>query len=455
MATFRRPRTDPRSNMLGVWINGEHVGTWSAQDGEHRLQYDDAWLDSNAGRWLSLSLPFTPGNVPHRGEVVRNWFDNLLPDSDAIRRRMAEKFTQGNTDTFALLAALGRDCVGAVQLLPMGHAPSKLTQIEATPLSVAGVEQMINNAVGSARVLGQLSEDDFRISIAGAQEKTALLWHDGQWCKPLHATPTTHIFKLPLGLVGNVRADMHDSVENEWLCAQLLALLGLPVAPCAISNFGQRKVLVVERFDRALQEPPDQTAWLARLPQEDFCQALGVPGPRKYESDGGPGVRDVIRVLDNSALAQQDKLVFVRALLAFWLMAATDGHAKNFSIFLERGGGYRMTPLYDVLSAWPIIGNGANLVSPRRAKLAMALRSKNTHYHLHEIQTCHWQTLALQSGVPDAFDHMVALVLQVPYALEQAAALLPPGFPLPVFDAIRRGMTAQADRFVEDLEVST
>ena len=143
---------------------------------------------------------------------------------------------------------------------------------------------------------------------------------------------------------------------------------------------------------------------------------------------------------------------FVLAQLAFWLMAAIDGHAKNFSIFLERGGGYRLTPLYDVLSAWPIIGNGPNQINLRRAKLAMALRSKNTHYHLHEIQTRHWQALAAQSGAPDAFDAMVALVLQVPYALEQVEALLPPGFPVRVCRSIRTGMLAQAEKFVAGLD---
>ncbi len=110
-----------------------------------------------------------------------------------------------------------------------------------------------------------------------------------------------------------------------------------------------------------------------------------------------------------------------------------------------------MTPLYDVLSAWPIIGNGPNQVSPRRAKLAMALRNKNTHYHLHEIRTRHWEALARQSGVPGAFDQMVALVLQVPDALERVAAQLPPDFPKPVFTAIRKGMLAQAEKFVAEL----
>ncbi len=451
MVTFRRPRTSPQENMLVVWTNGEQVGTWSVANGGHRFQYDSQWLLSPAARQLSLSLPFMPDNLPHRGEVVHNFFDNLLPDSDAIRRRLSDKFATGSTGAFELLAAIGRDCVGAVQLLPAGLEPEGFNQIKATPLDENAVEQAINNAVAAGRVLGQQNEDDFRISIAGAQEKTALLWHDGQWCRPLGATPTTHIFKLPLGLVGNIRADMHTSVENEWLCAQILSLLGLPVAPCEIATFGQRKVLVVERFDRALEQPPGQLPWLARLPQEDFCQALGVAGDMKYESDGGPGVRAVLRQLDGSSQASTDKLVFINTLLAFWLLAATDGHAKNFSIFLERGGGYRMTPLYDVLSAWPIIGNGPNQVNPRRAKLAMALRSKNAHYYLHEIQTRHWQTLAQQSGVPGAFDSMVALVLQVPIALERMAAQLPESFPAKVWRPVRAGMLAQTQKFLDNM----
>ena len=451
MVTFRRPRTDPKASMLGVWTNGERVGTWRIADGEHSFQYATNWPASHAGRALSLSLPFTPDNIAHRGDIVRNFFDNLLPDSDAIRRRMQGKFSTASTDTFDLLAAVGRDCVGAVQLLPFDLSPDGYDRIEAVPLNDVGVERAIDTALTGGRVLGQLEPDDFRISIAGAQEKTALLWHAGQWNRPLRATPTTHIFKLPLGLVGNMRADMSESVENEWLCAKLLSLLGLQVADCEIATFGQRKVLVVKRFDRALQSPRGRAPWLARLPQEDFCQALGVAGERKYESDGGPGIRAILRQLNTSSNADTDKLTFIQAQLAFWLMAATDGHAKNFSIFLQRGGGFHMTPLYDVLSAWPIMGTGPNQVHPRRAKLAMALRSKNAHYHLHEITTRHWQALAQQSGVPGAFDQMVGLVLQVPDALQRIAAELPDGFPQRVFKPIRAGMLAQAEKFMNEL----
>jgi serine/threonine-protein kinase HipA len=442
MVTFRRPRTDPHARTLAVWANGERVGSWSATGAQHAFQYHDSWIASPAGRQLSLSIPFTPGNVPHRGDAVRNFFDNLLPDSDAIRRRVAEKFST-DTNTFDLLAAIGRDCVGAVQLLPPDMTPDGFNRIDCAPLDEQGVEQAIDSAMSGLRVVGQQEADGFRISIAGAQEKTALLRHADKWCHPTGATPTTHIIKLPLGLIGGMRADMTTSVENEWLCGKLLSELGFDVAPSQIATFGHRKVLVVDRFDRALQIPPGKPQWLARLPQEDFCQALGVPVLKKYESDGGPGIRDIMRILHTSSHAEQDKLTFTLAQLAFWLLAATDGHAKNFSIFHERGGTYRMTPLYDVLSIWP--------VNPRRAKLSMALRSKNTHYHLNEIHVRHWQALAAQTGVPDAFDRMVALVLLVPDAIARAQALLPDRFPKSVFTAIRRGMIAQAERFVAEL----
>jgi serine/threonine-protein kinase HipA len=447
-----RVRPGRSGGRLAVWANGSLIGTWEYLAGEHQFAYDPTWLTSPASRRLSLSLPFMPGNLPHRGAFVGNFFDNLLPDSETIRRRLQGKFRTPSAGTFDLLAAIGRDCVGAVQLLPVGVEPTGWNRIDALPLDEAGVEKVIDHAVTAARVLGQDSEEDeLRISLAGAQEKTALVRHQDRWCKPAGATPTTHIFKLPMGLVGNMRADMSSSVENEWLCARLLTALGFPVAGCEIGHFGQRKALIVERFDRLLTATDDGTPWLARLPQEDFCQALGLPSSLKYQSDGGPGMRELMRLMELGSNANGDKLTFVKAQLAFWLMAATDGHAKNFSIFHERGGGYRMTPLYDVLSIWPIIGTGPNQLSPRRAKLAMALRGKNVHYQLNEIHSRHWQTLALQSGVADAFDQMVALVLQVPVALEEAQAQLPAGFPRVLFDSIKRGMMAHATKFMEEL----
>lgn len=430
---------------LDIWMNGERVGTWFwTRTGVPALRYDDAWLRSPSMRALSLSLPIPAGEKELRGPAVENYFDNLLPDSERIRERLRRRFRTASTRAADLLAAIGRDCVGAVQLLPAGQLPDAFDRIDSDALTNTQVAQILRN-VTSDPVLGQvLEDDDFRISIAGAQEKTALLRIGDRWHRPHGATPTTHILKLPLGLIGNMRADMTHSVENEWLCAQLMTAFGFEVAATEIGRFGDQKALVVERFDRRRM---DNGRWIARLPQEDFCQATGTPSAFKYENEGGPGTRQCLALLAASDDARADRRRFVLVQLAFWLMAATDGHAKNYSIFLRRGGGYAMTPLYDVLSAWPIIGNGPNMLSIHKARLAMALRGKNAHYKIASIQTRHWQALAAQSGVEDAFDAMVALVQKVPSALDAVERTLPSDFPLHVWQSINAGVRAQCRSF--------
>ena len=308
---------------------------------------------------------------------------------------------------------------------------------------------------------GQREEDDLRIAIAGAQEKTALLRMGGKWYRPMGTTPTTHILKLPLGRVGNMRADMTDSVENEWLCGQLMNELGLATAESEIATFGESKALVVTRFDRRWQGVPEggeqkarfkpaQDAWIARLPQEDFCQALGIASDRKYESDGGPSVRDCLVVLANSEQADEDRATFALAQLAFWLLAATDGHAKNFSIQHRRGGRFHLAPLYDVLSAWPIIGRGPKQLPYQRARLAMAQRGQNAHSRLNELNVSHWQRLAASCG-PGVLDRMTAMVERVDDALQAVERRLPAGFPDNVGSRVAEGMRRHAAQFLRSV----
>ena len=291
------------SRALGVWTNGIRVGRWLIPaSGPMSFSYDPSWVSSEEARPLSLSLPMNLDGVPIQGEKVGFFFDNLLPDSDAIRQRIRHRFHTRSGDTFDLLEAIGRDCVGAIQLLPEGRVPEGVSEITVTPLDETGVEKELLGAI-SLPSMSQAEEEDFRISIAGAQEKTALTWQDGRWCKPHGATPTTHIFKLPLGLVGGKQMDMTLSLENEWLCARLLAGYGLSIASCEVKQFGTTRALVVQRFDRQLHSSGHY--WL-RLPQEDLCQATGTPSSLKYESDGGPGLTDIAQVLQGSQARNDD-----------------------------------------------------------------------------------------------------------------------------------------------------
>ena len=383
-------------------------------------------------------------NLPLKGETVGFYFDNLLPDSEHIRRRLQSRFHTQSRDAFDLLQAIGRDCVGAVQLLPENAMPEEIFSIHAEPLDEAGVAGLLTATVASSPIHGSGDEDEFRISIAGAQEKTALTWHDNRWCRPIGSTPTTHIFKLPLGLVGHRQADMRTSVENEWLCAELLRAYGLPVARCEIQRFAEQKALVVQRFDRKLAASGQY--WL-RLPQEDFCQATGTPGSAKYESEGGPGLIDIARILHGSEARDEDLATLLRAQLLFWMLAATDGHAKNFSLHLLAGGRYRLTPLYDVLSAWPVTGGGPNHLDSSKLRLAMALRGKNTHYRIKDMQRRHFNATAQQCGFGQDMEGIIEEVLsETPGVIEQVGAKLPAGFPEDIFEAITQGLIQSAER---------
>jgi serine/threonine-protein kinase HipA len=430
--------------VLQVWMNGEHVGEWRRPPGGggQEFAYAESWLSSPSVRPISLALPLRPATKPHRG-AVETFFDNLLPDNRAIRERIQRRFGAASTGAFDLLQEIGRDCVGALQLLPEDHPPVNVRQITGEQLRPGGVAKILAGAVNPAFGRGEQHDDDFRISLAGAQEKTALLWHKQAWHRPTGATPTTHILKLPIG--GNPQGiDLSTSVENEWLCAQVVEGFGIPVAPCRMEKFGEQPALVVERFDRRLAA---DGKWIMRLPQEDFCQATATSSALKYESDGGPGIEPIMELLLGSEKAAEDRRDFMRTQLVFWLLAAIDGHAKNFSIFLQAGGAYRLTPRYDILSAHPMLESGRGRLSPHKIRMAMVVRGKNRHYRWKEISARHWLDTAKRCGFSEMKAIMEDVLARTPKVVEQTTVRLPRKFPEQIAETIFSG-TANAARLL-------
>jgi serine/threonine-protein kinase HipA len=417
---------------LNVFINSRLVGQLRKQSsGAIDFRYDDSWL-----RWrhvfpISLSLPLREDR--YVGESVAAVFDNLLPDNAEIRQRLAERVGAQADDAYSLLSAIGRDCVGALQFLPDGAEPGPAGKVAGEPAPSRRIGALLADL--GRTPLGVSSEDeDFRISIAGAQEKTALLFWKKKWHVPRGSTATTHILKPPIGVLRN-GIDLSRSVENEHFCMLLTAALGLPTARTSIATFNGMRVLAVERFDRHWTKDKR----LLRLPQEDLCQALSISPTRKYQSDGGPGIRAVLQLLKASDHPQPDQRLFMKAQMAFWLLGATDGHAKNFSIFLHPGGGFSLTPLYDVMSLQPAYTAGQ--VKRNRMKLAMSAGS-NRHYVLDTVRVRHYIQSAEQAGMPASVVHEIAaeLVRQWPEARASAVAKLPKDFPLPIPNAIVAGV---------------
>ena len=369
-----------KSHALDVYVGKSRVGTYSrAPSGATIFRYEPEWLDSDRAFPVSLSLELS--DRQWSGAAVASVFDGLLPDDPTVRETIAAREHADSASTFDLLAAIGRDCVGALRFLPEGDDPGDPTRMRYHAVDDDDITRRLANL--ATNPLGMQHDDDWRISIAGMQEKTSYLDIDGKWQVPEGATPTSHIFK-PAMREGPHGADFSDSPWNEWLCLMLCTELGLPVARAEILFFDDKPVIAVERFDRRWED-----GILYRLPQEDLCQAFGVPPTRKYESNGGPGIPAILDFLNRAAAPHDDRRLFFKAQIVFWLLAALDGHAKNFSIFLTPDG-FRLTPLYDVMSADPYY-------SPYEVKLAMAIGHRR-YYPLRQIARRHFYQTGRSAG---------------------------------------------------------
>ena len=422
-------------NRLHAYMNGVKVGVLEKRsNGAHVFTYESDWISASNGRPISLSMPLRTD--AYTGSEVINFFDNLLPDNQKIRDRIAARHKADTKQPFDLLAKVGRDAVGAITLVPEGFDVADHRAITAKALSEEELVRILKGYMENAP-LGMLEEeDDFRISIAGAQEKTALLFHDGRWMLPQGMTPTTHIIKLPIGEIvsqSNV-IDLSASVDNELICMRLAKAFGIETANCDIIHAGDVRALSVERFDRKLSS--DKSYYL-RLPHEDFCQVKGIPSARKYESDGGIGVEDAIDILRYS-YETNDTVTFVRSQILFWLLAAIDGHGKNFSVSIAANGRYQLAPLYDIISAYPLTGGRG--LSERKFKMAMSLNgTSGRKWKWHQFQPRHFVETFHSMNVPNIRRQ------QVDSLLEEFASTAES-----VIDSVGNSLPADIDEDVRD-----
>lgn len=425
---------------LRVYLNNRLVGYLLKETGgATSFRYDVSWLSWESAIPVSLSLPLRED--AYRGAPVIAVFENLLPDSETLRRRVAERVGAEGSDAYSLLAAIGRDCVGALQFVTGDdEARDAAKGIEGEPVDDAAIEKLLRSLAQSP--LGLSRDNDFRISVAGAQEKTALLWNGRRWLKPLGTTPTTHIFKPQIGELPN-GIDLSNSVENEFYCLKLLAAFGLPVNRARIETFGKTKALVIERFDRRWTRDKR----LLRLPQEDCCQALAVPPSRKYQSDGGPSLVDILDLLQGSDTPDDDRMAVFKAQILFWLIGATDGHAKNFSIYLRPGGNYRLTPLYDVLTAQPSLDQ--RQIERKQMRLAMSVGETN-HYRIDGIHGRHLLQTAQEARLPKTLTKMAIeeIIATADKALDQVESELPARFPAAIHDSVSKAVSQRLQKLI-------
>ena len=230
--------------------------------------------------------------------------------------------------------------------------------------------------------------------------------------------------------------DLSNSVENEYYCLKLAALCDLPVNKAEIQTFGGTNALVVERFDRKGKKENR----LLRLPQEDFCQALSISPILKYQNQGGPNLIQMLKFLTGSDTPAEDQSRLLKAQILFWLIGATDGHAKNFSLFLAPGGRFTMTPLYDILTSQPSLD--LRQIEQKQMNLALSV-GHNNHYKFGDVQGRHFSQTAEAANLSkslarDAMEDVSEKLCKAIETIETIETSLPPDFPENVHESVKR-----------------
>ena len=388
-----------------------------------RFTYDSTWRVADHAIPLSLSMPLAAAEHDH--ERIEAFLWGLLPDNPHVLERWSRQFQVSARNPFALLTAVGEDCAGAVQFV----VPERVGRLEGSgPLDVDWLtEHQVADRLRALRAdhaAWRLSSDAGQFSLAGAQAKTALFFGGERWGIPAGRTPTTHILKPPI-------AGLDGHAENEHFCLALARELGLPTVTSRVTRFEGEVAVVLERYDRyhtatlaaaaaaqaaasaaqvgleaagvraAAAAAASRAAELAilaetqpvlRLHQEDLCQALGVLPLRKYQNEGGPTPQMIVELLrTHSARPVEDVATFLDALIFNWLIAGTDGHAKNYSVLFMARSQVRLAPLYDLGSALPYSD-----MDQRRLTLAMKTGST---YRVREVAGRDYEKLAATLGL--------------------------------------------------------
>ncbi len=393
---------------LVVLVNETVLGFLrQARNGRLSFCYTDEWMARIDAFPLSLSMPLALREHSHH--VAHAYLNGLLPESDAARRAIARHYGLSSTTAFKLAAAMGEDLAGAVQVVP----PDRLNELKRRQGTALIPEARLGRYLDELKTNPgalPITEDAGRFSLGGVQAKKAVYWVNNKWYEPRGRTPSTHIIKPPIPW-------LDAQVENEHFCLRLAERLGLSACRSEIVRIHDKPNIVVWRYDRQRRrgarvlELTETGGSVVRIHQEDMCQALGVEPVRKYQEDGGPGMKAIMALLSGSGRPTADRRRFMAACLYNFIILGTDAHAKNYSVLIDHSH-YRLAPLYDINSVLPY---ESRLDGSR--KLAMSVGGQNKW---RAIALRDWEKAADECGYP--FDELVDQLTKLLNAAPDAAA---------------------------------
>ena len=370
---------------LRVWHEDRLVGRlWRSAANEIGFQYCDEWLNSDDKFAISASLPLSREPCQPEDALAHRFFANLLPEGVA-REHIVRDLKITNSD-FVLLRIIGGECAGALSILPEGREPVRPVWPAAYwELTEAGLQDLVlrNGRIYGNSQIGEAARP--RFSLAGAQGKCPVFFHEERMFLPRGEAPSSHILKFAMP------GSRHGSAY-EALLTDLARRVGLSVANVEFRRINAKgrphEYLIIERYDREITSGNAR-----RLRQEDFCQALGLGSERKREEDGGVSFAQCYRLLcEVSSEPALDATQLLRWLIFNYLAGNSDGHAKNLSLLYHPDQAVRLAPFYDLACTQAL-----DRVDPR---LAFAVGGERTPGN---IKVAHWRQQAVALGIKPGY----------------------------------------------------
>lgn len=305
-------------------------------DKEERLsfKYDSSWLSLKDRFPLSFALPLDSKVYGHL--ETKSFFENLLPEGE-IKDLLEAHGKSSIKSEFGFLQEFGGDCAGAFKILSDKVKPSKISK-PRKELKLDVIYKYLDERKSLTDAI--LNKEGGKFSLAGAQDKFAVILEKNKIYLPLDGSPTTHIIKPHVRYFNST----HDTPYNEFLCMKLASAIGLNAPEVDIIE-GEYPLFIVERFDRVQTKTG---VW--RIHQQDFCQAQAITSLKKYESDGGPSFADNYNLVKaHSSAPIPDLNQLLKWLIFNLVIGNNDSHSKNLA-FLQTEEGIRLAPFYDLLS---------------------------------------------------------------------------------------------------------
>jgi serine/threonine-protein kinase HipA len=379
---------------LDVYLRGTHVAVLEPGTGtDFILSYTPETVAAAGEESIVLSQSLPVREEAYDAIATRTFFEGLLPES-VRRQQIASELKVSSNDSYRLLEKIGRDCAGAVVILP-GGTPLEREDPSVEWMDNAELARMVDEL--PRRPLGITRQDGkMRLSLAGVQRKLTLIRSEsGAYGRPGADAPSTHLIKPQYD------SEFPDLAYNEMFCMRVAACVGLSTAETELETIAGRPCLISRRFDRSTDGSST-----VRLHQEDLCQALSIPSNLKYQRDLGPGFRRFRELLQEIGRGA-DVRTMVRAAVLNFVLGNSDAHGKNFAIlFAERGR--QLAPLYDVVStAVYESGEAANLDEEMELDDEMAM-SIGANYDPESIQLADWLGMGVDCDL--ATEPFLALV---------------------------------------------